>query len=490
MKTKTQITVLFVIVLTSCYGMVEGQIRSDFVLADNGLHPCIEVDREGHLHATWDTFEGVYYKLFDSLGNPLIIFRKIPNSDMLPRLTVITEYAVIVWFNRTVHELSYIVGQVFSINGELVSDPIEFNNKGRTPDVCFLNDSTFIVAWIDNFSQGVFGQISTRSSQFIGERLVLSDHEIPYRYFNYGNPRVLSNIANGNFIVIWRDDHLGSNKIFGRLFYSDGSPQDSSFLISDDPELTDIFYMSVAMGPNGDFVVVWEGSKANLKQVQWRWFQTDGTAIGPSEPIVSEVDTIIWSPCVDIAIDQDGRCVVVWEHEKNGYRKIYAQRFLPDRTLLGSSFRVSTETDTFDQIFPSVAFCQGKIYTAWQQTSKGPDYKMWANIIDFDKPPAHVETEPTHFPKGFRLHQNYPNPFNSITAIQYEVSRRSHINLKIFNILGNEIITLISEEVMPGTYEVHWNAKDLQEGDVPSGIYLYQLTIGANIQTKKMVLVQ
>jgi len=93
--------------------------------------------------------------------------------------------------------------------------------------------------------------------------------------------------------------------------------------------------------------------------------------------------------------------------------------------------------------------------------------------------------------KDFVLYQNYPNPFNPTTSIQYAVSSRQFVSLKVYDILGNEIATLVNEEKQPGTYEVEFNSvgtsRDLS---LPSGIYFYQLKAGNYIETKKMVLLR
>ena len=83
---------------------------------------------------------------------------------------------------------------------------------------------------------------------------------------------------------------------------------------------------------------------------------------------------------------------------------------------------------------------------------------------------------------NFKLEQNYPNPFNPKTNIQYAISSRQFVSLKIFDVLGNEIATLVNEEKLAGEYEVAFNATGL-----PSGIYFYQLKAGSFVQTKKMV---
>lgn len=88
-------------------------------------------------------------------------------------------------------------------------------------------------------------------------------------------------------------------------------------------------------------------------------------------------------------------------------------------------------------------------------------------------------------PVSFYLYQNYPNPFNPETMIKYELPVRAHISLKVFDVLGKEIVTLISEEKPAGIYELNWNAAGL-----PSGIYFYQIRSGSFIGTRKMILLK
>ena len=88
-------------------------------------------------------------------------------------------------------------------------------------------------------------------------------------------------------------------------------------------------------------------------------------------------------------------------------------------------------------------------------------------------------------PFSFYLSQNYPNPFNPSTKIKYSVPQSSIVELKVFDILGNKIATLINEEKPASTYEVTWYAENL-----PSGVYFYQLKAGLFLETKKMLLLK
>ena len=86
---------------------------------------------------------------------------------------------------------------------------------------------------------------------------------------------------------------------------------------------------------------------------------------------------------------------------------------------------------------------------------------------------------------GFTLDQNFPNPFNPNTLIKYSIPNSSQVSLKIFNTLGQEMETLVNEEKQVGTYEVNWNASNLQ-----SGVYFYRLQAGSFVQTRKMILLK
>ena len=96
-----------------------------------------------------------------------------------------------------------------------------------------------------------------------------------------------------------------------------------------------------------------------------------------------------------------------------------------------------------------------------------------------------VEELEYNLPEKYLLEQNYPNPFNPSTTIKYSIPNASKVIIKIFDVLGNEIETLVSEEKPVSTFELNWNATNL-----PSGVYFYQLKAGDFIQTKKMILLK
>jgi len=92
-------------------------------------------------------------------------------------------------------------------------------------------------------------------------------------------------------------------------------------------------------------------------------------------------------------------------------------------------------------------------------------------------------------PDDFKLEQNYPNPFNPTTIIKYQLPYKAKIELKIYNILGQEIATLINQEQNAGYHTIQFNANEIR-GGLASGVYFYRIVAGKFVQTKKMLLIK
>ena len=120
-------------------------------------------------------------------------------------------------------------------------------------------------------------------------------------------------------------------------------------------------------------------------------------------------------------------------------------------------------------------------------TGKGADFDSWnwaANKVLVVTLATGVADEKSD-PLKFRLVQNYPNPFNPVTSIQYFIKKAASVTLKVYNISGKEITTLVSESQQPGDHTVEWNGEN-----IPSGVYMYRLVAGNYTETRKMMLLR
>jgi len=96
-----------------------------------------------------------------------------------------------------------------------------------------------------------------------------------------------------------------------------------------------------------------------------------------------------------------------------------------------------------------------------------------------------VEEITNEIPTNYFLSQNYPNPFNPSTSIEYSIPSESFVELKVYDVLGNEIATLVNEQQQAGVYRASFNANNL-----PSGMYFARITANEFTQVVKMILLK
>jgi flagellar hook assembly protein FlgD len=93
-------------------------------------------------------------------------------------------------------------------------------------------------------------------------------------------------------------------------------------------------------------------------------------------------------------------------------------------------------------------------------------------------------------PDAFSLSQNYPNPFNPETVIKYALPEDCHVELTIYNILGQKVKTLINQSQVAGYKTVHWNGRDDEGNELASGVLFYKIKTPKYSETKKMILLR
>jgi photosystem II stability/assembly factor-like uncharacterized protein len=122
----------------------------------------------------------------------------------------------------------------------------------------------------------------------------------------------------------------------------------------------------------------------------------------------------------------------------------------------------------------NIGWAVGEYGTIWETTNGG---------VTFVEEEENNSTQP----KEFLLQQNYPNPFNPSTTIQYTISNKQFVTLKVYDLLGREVATLVNEEKAAGSYGIEFGVKSLE---LCSGIYFYKLQAGDFVETKKMILLK
>jgi hypothetical protein len=129
----------------------------------------------------------------------------------------------------------------------------------------------------------------------------------------------------------------------------------------------------------------------------------------------------------------------------------------------------------------------GNIYVAGELQRS--DFSPFPTIVKYNQVTVNVEETGGSLPETYWLAQNYPNPFNPSTTFSFNIPYSSFTILRVFDLLGREVATLVDEELDSGTYSVQWNSRAQSTG-LASGVYLYRLEAGNFVQTRKMILLR
>ena len=193
-------------------------------------------------------------------------------------------------------------------------------------------------------------------------------------------------------------------------------------------------------------------------------------------------------PNSDTGIDavglSDGRVLLVYNHTKNGRSPLNVALSSDG----GNTWKMvlTLEDHSGDEYsYPAVIQTKdGLVHTTYTWKRE----RIKHVVIDPSK--ISVICPVSQIPQTLTLSQNYPNPFNSTTTISYQINKKEKVNIEIYNISGEHIITLVNNWQEPGKYKVVWNGKRENGEAISSGIYFIKLKAGNSIKNKKMILIK
>ena len=186
---------------------------------------------------------------------------------------------------------------------------------------------------------------------------------------------------------------------------------------------------------------------------------------------------------ISLAVDGLGNVYVTGSEE--GYLTLKY-----DRTgVLKWLANYSGSPNSYNQPAALALDAAGNVYVAGTSGFEDVNfYEKWSNFATIkytQTTSVSVDENQIGVPQTHRLSQNYPNPFNPSTTIRYALPKSEYVTLKVFDLMGKEVATLVSARKGTGEYQVYWDA-----GDLPGGVYLYRLQVGDYVATKKLVLMK
>ncbi|HTR82374.1 MAG TPA: T9SS type A sorting domain-containing protein [Bacteroidota bacterium] len=164
-----------------------------------------------------------------------------------------------------------------------------------------------------------------------------------------------------------------------------------------------------------------------------------------------------------------------------------------DNPVGAGVFTIATTVGSYTQFTIPISYLSGDVpdnakieFTIVPGPSSALHLGSYFLIDDVSFGPSTVVSEIAKpVPTTFNLAQNYPNPFNPSTTIEFSIPQNGRVKLKVYDILGNEVATLVDREMSAGHYSATWNAKNNS-----SGVYFYRLTAGSSTEIKRLILMK
>ncbi len=417
----------------------------------------IAVRKNGTFVVCWrDTL--VRLRIFNSIGVPIsseIIVNNISflgSEGLAPAISGDTlGNFIVVWRKPLPNGGININFQRFDSLGNKIGTDVKVNedtadNGHNRPDITIRRDGSFIITWEQihdsTFSeyQNIFMQIFNKNGVKIGNNVKVFNRLDPFD--QQWTPKVSSDDS-GRFCIGFSNQNFNSVDwdAIVQLYNSNGAPSGGPIYI--DLSYYDEFFRTIFKRKNGDFIVGYQ------KEFSLAYYP-------------------------------------------------YCQRFNANGQIIGTPFRLSDQTLSIGKDFNDVAIYNDKMISVWYDWRNGTDGDIFCNIRSFAKPDSvitSINIISNEIPENWCLFQNYPNPFNNSTQIKYKIAKsdyygeekgNSFVAIKIFNLLGQEILNLINENQIPGLYQLK-----LDCGNLPTGLYFYSLIVdGSKIDTKKFLLIK
>ncbi len=371
----------------------------------NQYYPRVAMDSTGRFVVVWQSYDqdgsewGIYGQRYDADGNPVgsefQVNTYTTDVQSAPQVAMdSTGRFVVVWQSYDQDGDRFgVYGQRYDADGNPVGSEFLVNttteNLQKVPSVAMAPDGRFVVVWQsyaqDGSNGGIYGQLYDADGNPVGAEFqvnttVSGDQEAP-------------NVAmgpDGSFVVVWQGDQNGYQyDIYGQMFDANGSPVGSEFLINSYTG-GDQTLPRVAVDDTGRFVVVWQsdGQEGSIiDNIYGQIFDADSNPVGGEFSVNDYTDGDQSHP--DVAMDGTGRFAIVWASIYDGTTDgIYVKRYNADGSVLNSEFRVNTY-DAYSQSSPAVTMGpDGRFVVVWNSDEQdGSNAGVFAQHFTSDGTP-------------------------------------------------------------------------------------------------------
>ena len=429
------------------------------IVGSNELSPSLKIINDAEMLITYIDEKNIIAKKIDYAGNLLTNEIILENRD----LNFFSDgWSVSVWYEEKPDAYEQRIGftiynQNFEMQKKIYLTSFQWSNTSISSHI--ISDSVFVIAFYDN--KNFFVRLYNRDGEMQKERLLLSD---VYHY----SISIFKENQNSFLVSTYQYSQMFDNEL--EII----SPQFSQ-------------YVSYYLGSLKMLSISTDDYSHLFGQI----YNLDGSTITEK--------FLLATSSADFYFDRLNNDYFAILFKINN--KIFVKCFTSFGNQIGDSILIHSSLTGWRKS-PSFTVSDNKVFFTWsdaRNTDNG--YDVYCSIFNLSDLTDIENKNDVSEISDFKLYQNYPNPFNPSTKIRYTIPSvgtslmkfPQFVQLKVYDILGNEVTTLVDEYKPAGNYEVEFSAKGGQAvGDrqLASGIYYYQLKAGSFIQTKKLILMK
>ena len=466
------------------------QFSDQLQLSSDGYRPDIAFDQKSSsIYVVYEGWRDIYPEIFitksedngKTFSSPIPITKQTAGIIERPAIGIDTSGNIHIVYNDAGGYLAYCKstdgGNTFSVPLRISDAPSSGIDRSRL--TCFGNN-VYVVWRYDENDYRIYLDKSINGLPF-GTDVQINDITTGTR----GKPSIAID-ANETIYVTWLD----RDKIRLAKSSNQGASFTSSVRVDDNEGVFPCNRPSITTIGIDTIFVVWEDSRDAISQIRYSKSINGGYSFETSKNVADSTgDFEQLYP--KIVKDNNNVIHAIWQDSRYAADNsdiFYA--YLPNgENSFSKNLKVNSAAGktNYGHKYPALAVGNEMIFTTWQGSAEGVSgWQIYFSKAKFImQPPTFVQEDQQIIPYNFVLYQNYPNPFNPETKIEYSLHSNFHVILKVYNILGEEIATLIDQEQPAGNYVVEFQSKNLS-----SGVYFYRLQVGNYSTVKKMIIVR
>ncbi len=432
------------------------------------------------LHTVWydrrDGVDEVYYKRSTNKGTTWEADTRLTNNigfSIEPSVAVSGSFVHVIWYDKSpgnfeiFYKRSTDGGTTWGADIRLTNDDSVSNH----PSVAAFGSNVYVV-WEDNrtINWEIFCKLSSDNGTTWGADTRLTN-KAGNSYF------ATVEVFGSNVHIAWYDWRDGNSEIYYKRSTNAGINWEADVRLTNNSFSS--FYPSIGIS-GSNIHIVWFDNREGNNEIYYKRSTNYGVNWGADTRLTNNSGASVYP---NIAVS--GLNVhFVWHDNSigNTYKIFYK------RSTDGGIYWQAEEQLTSNELnsnYPFIAIAGSSLHVIWIDTRISSNAELYyrrnltGNIV------TEIYNISTKSPDSFSLNQNYPNPFNPTTNIKFSMRNAQFATLKVYDILGKEVATLVNEKLSEGTYSVNWDA-----AEYPSGVYFYKLITDGYSETKRMLLLK